>query len=65
METRNAGRLKRWDNLVDPGQSENKVMQRHENFLSNTEKVTATYSTTCFSLQCNCSSGSRLSSVPA
>ncbi|CAM9431453.1 unnamed protein product [Ectocarpus sp. 4 AP-2014] len=38
VETRNAGSLKRWENLVDPGQSENKVMQRHENFLSNTEK---------------------------
>ncbi|CAN0423220.1 unnamed protein product, partial [Ectocarpus sp. 12 AP-2014] len=38
VETRNAGSLKRWENLLDPGQSENKVMQRHENFLSNTEK---------------------------
>lgn len=48
VETRNAGSLKRWENLVDPGQSKNKVMQRHENFLSNTEKVTASFSTTLF-----------------
>ena len=40
IETRNAGRLKRWESLVDVGQSKNEVMQRHENFLSNQEKVT-------------------------
>lgn len=39
IDTRNSGRLKRWDNLVEVGQSKNKVMQRHENFLSNQEKV--------------------------
>lgn len=41
VQTRNSGSLKRWEGLVDPGQSKNKVMQRHENFLSNREKVCA------------------------
>eukprot|EP00903_Cladosiphon_okamuranus_P013614 g12679.t1 len=38
VDTRNAGRLNRWESLVEVGQSKNKVMQRHENFLSNQEK---------------------------